>query len=156
MARWGVAIVAAVPFATLAGILRQLPDPWTDGAAMPWSHALGHAAVLAAAMGAHAACYALWQPHAPNRMLVNEFLTRMWFVLSGLALVGAHGDYGALFLIMAAPWAVASWCTHYLVLRREASYRADSNAALLGLFLVGLALMALVCVRLQMADDAAF
>lgn len=148
-------MLAVAPFATLAGVLKQLPDPWTAGAAMPWSHALGHTALLAVALGAHAACYALWQPHAPNRMLVNEFLTRGWFVLSGLALVGAHGGYGALFLVMAAPWAVASWCTHYLVLRREGVYRADSNAALLGLFLLGLALMALVCVRLEQADGAA-
>lgn len=155
MDRRAVAVLATAPFVTLAGVLRQLPDGWSAPAAMPWTSAAGHAALLFALMGAHAWCYALWAPHAPNRMLVNEFLTRMWFVLFGLLAVGVHGDYGALFLLMAAPWAVASWCTHYLILRSQGGYRAGSNLALLGLFLLGLALMGLVCVKLAQGDAMA-
>src|SRR5688572_2962407 len=140
MDRRAVAVMAVAPFVTLSGVLKQLPGAASSLAPMPWTHAVAHTALLALLVAAHAWCYALWQPHAPNRMLVNEFLTRMWFVLLGLALVGAHGDYGALYLIMAAPWAVASWCTHYLVLRRQGGYRAGGNVAMLGLFLLGLAL----------------
>lgn len=155
MDRRAVAVLATAPFVTLTGVLKQLPDAWAPSVSMSWPAAAGHAAVLATLMAAHAWGYALWTPHAPNRMLVNEFLTRMWFVLFGLLAVGMHGDYGALFLVMAAPWGVASWCTHYLVLRSQAGYRPGPNLAMLGLFLVGLALMALVCVKLTQGDLAA-
>jgi hypothetical protein len=101
-------------------------------------------------MAAHAWCYALWTPHAPNRMLINEFLTRSWFVLFGLLLVSSQGDAGPLYLVMAAAWAVASWCTFYIVLRTQKVYRALENLAQLGLFLVGLALMALLGIRISL------
>jgi hypothetical protein len=81
-------------------------------------------------------------------MLANEFLTRSWFVLFGLLVVSAHGDTGPLYLVMAAAWAVAAWCTHYLVLRMHRAYRPVEHLAQLGLFLVGLALMALLGIRL--------
>jgi hypothetical protein len=150
--RRAVAVLAVAPFVTLAGVLRQLPGGTDSLAPMPWPHAAGHAALLLGLMAAHAWGYAQWQPHAPNRLLVNEFLTRMWFVLFGLILVGLHGDYGSLFFLLAAPWAVASWCTHYLVLRGQGAYSAGGNLAMLGLFLLGLALMALVCVKLTLGD----
>jgi hypothetical protein len=99
-------------------------------------------------MAAHARCYSLWTPHAPNRMLVNEFLTRSWFVLFGLLVVAAHGDTGPLYLVMASAWGVAAWCTHYLVLRSQKGYRVLENLAQHGLFLLGLALMGLLSIRL--------
>ena len=150
-----VAVLAVAPFITLSGVLRQLPDclsyPW----AMPWVNSVGHSTLLLGLMGAHAWCYARWQPHAPNRILVNEFLTRLWFVVFGLLAVGSIGTYGGLFLVMASAWAVASWCTYYLVFRQQEAYRPGVNTAILGLFLLGLALIALICVKLDAADAAA-
>jgi hypothetical protein len=145
--RRGMAILAVVPFVVLAGVLKQLPDAVTGAPLQPWPHAAVHSIILLGLMVAHAACYRLWVPHAPNRMLVNEFLTRSWFVLFGLVLIGMHGDMGPIFLLLAAPWAVASWCTHYLILRRQRCYRVLENIAILGLFLLGLALMGLLCIR---------
>ncbi|MHB1261094.1 MAG: hypothetical protein ACYC2H_05200 [Thermoplasmatota archaeon] len=139
--------LALAPFATLAGVIRQVPS--TPGLEpMPWWQALAHTVVLLALMAAHAKCYALWTPHAPNRMLVNEFLTRAWFVIFGLLVVLGRGDTGPIYLVMAAAWGVAAWCTHYLVLRSQKGYRALENLAQLGLFLVGLALMALMAIRI--------
>ncbi len=136
-----------VPFVTLAGVLHQVPvTPEVD--LMPWWQAAGTTLLLLALMATHAVCYALWTTHAPNRMLVNEFLTRAWFVIFGLMAVFRHGDTGPIYLVMAAAWAVASWCTHYLVLRSQKSYRTLENLAQHGLFLVGLALMALVAIRI--------
>ena len=155
MDRRAVAVLATGPFVTLAGVLRQVPDWLTHPAAMPWRNSIVHSLVLLGLVAAHAWCYALWQPHAPNRILVNEFLTRLWFALLGLLAVGGTTDYGGLFLVMAAAWAVASWCVHYLLLRKQGSYRVGANIAMLGLFLLGLALMALVCLELQAGDDAA-
>src|SRR5205085_4601582 len=106
-------------YIALAGILRQVPDGFTVPMPMPWSHAVLHSVILFGLMSAHAVCYRLWTPHAPNRMLVNEFLTRIWFILFGLLVIGMAGDEAPIFFVMAAPWAVASWCTHYLLLRRE-------------------------------------
>ena len=144
--RVGWTMVAAC-FVTLAGVLHAMPAHPGAGP-MPWWQAAGHAALLLALMAAHAFCYAAWTRHAPNRMLVNEFLTRSWFVLFGLLVVSAHGDTGPIYLVMAAGWAVASWCTHYLVLRAQKGYRAVENLAQLGLFLLGLALMGLLGIRL--------
>ena len=42
---------------------------------------------------------------------------------------------------------MASWCTHYMVLRGQGAYRALENLAQHGLFLVGLALSILVALR---------
>lgn len=142
--------MAVATFATLAGVLRQVPaQPGAVG--MPWWQAGGAAAVLFALMLPHASRYAAWAPHSPNRLLVNEFLLRSGFVLAGLLVVSAHGDTGPIYLVMAAAWAVASWCTHYLVLRSQGGYRATENLAQLGLFLVGLALMGLIGIRLAAA-----
>lgn len=155
MDRRAVAVMAVAPFVTLAGVLRQLPSQASSLQPMPWTSAVLHGAALFLLVSAHAWGYARWQPHAPNRLLVNEFLTRAWFVLLGLLAVGVHGEYGALYLVMAAPWAVASWCTHYLVLRQQGRYGFGGNLAILGLFLLGLALIALVCVKLTVADASA-
>ena len=139
--------MAAATFVTLAGVLHALPARPGSGT-MPWGPAAAGSALLLGLMAAHAFGYAAWTAHAPNRILVNEFLTRACFVLVGLLVVSAHGDTGPLYLVMAAAWAVASWCTHYLVLRAQQAYRPVENLAQLGLFLVGLALMALLGIRL--------
>lgn len=138
---------AIAPFAALGGVLRQVPVAPGLGPT-PWWQAAAQAALLLGLMAAHASCYALWTPHAPNRMLVNEFLTRSWFVLFGLLVVQHRGDTGPIYLVMAAAWGVASWCTHYLILRSQQGYRAPDNLAQMGLFLVGLALMALLAIRI--------
>src|SRR5687767_9735656 len=112
---WTLAVTA---FATLAGVLHAFPAS-PGAAAIPWWLAAAGSALLLGLMAAHAFGYAAWTPHAPNRVLVNEFLTRAGFVLLGLLVVSMHGDTGPLYLVMAAAWAVASWCTHYLVLRAQ-------------------------------------
>jgi hypothetical protein len=140
--------LALAPFCGLAAVLLQVPGTVASAEPMPAWQAAAHTAVLFGLMAAHSWCYAAWTPHAPNRMLVNEFLTRSWFVLFGLLLVSAQGDAGPLYLVMAAAWAVASWCTHYLVLRTQKGYRALENLAQHGLFLLGLALMALLGIRI--------
>jgi hypothetical protein len=139
-ARWTFAVA---PFATLAGVLRHMPEP-SGGGPMPWLHAAGRSAVLLALLGWHSWCYARWSPAAPNRMLVNEFLTRTWFVLFGLLVVGLGADTGGVYLALASGLAVASWCVHYLVLRSQGAYRALENLAQHGLFLLGIALSILV------------
>lgn len=149
-----MAVLTVAPYITLSGVLKQLPDWMSFPDAMPWPNAVGHTVLLFGLMGLHAWCYSLWQPAAPNRMLINEFVTRTWFVLFGLVLVGAQTEYGAIYLILAAPWGVASWCTHYLLLRRQERYDAATNTAVLGLFLLGLVLMALLCFRLEASDAA--
>jgi hypothetical protein len=140
--------LALAPFAGLGVVLRSMPGLASRANAMPAWEAAGHTLVLLGVMGLHSWCYSLWTPHAPNRMLVNEFLTRSWFVLFGLLLVSTQGDAGPLYLVMAAAWAVASWCTHYLVLRTQKGYRPLENLGQHGLFLVGLALMALLGIRI--------
>jgi hypothetical protein len=140
VARWTFALV---PFATLAGVLHQMPGRPGAGA-MPWSQAGLDAAVFFALLALHSFCYERWSEHAPNRMLVNEFLTRTWFVLFGLLVLGLQADTGGVYLAMAAGLAVASWCLHYIVLRSQGRYRALENLAQLGLFLLGVALSILV------------
>jgi hypothetical protein len=114
---------------------------------MPWSHAGVHAAILLGLMGLHSFCYARWSEHAPNRMLVNEFLTRTWFVLFGLLVVGLNADTGGVYLALGSGLAVASWCVHYIVLRSQGRYRALENLAQQGLLLLGVALSILVALR---------
>lgn len=155
MDRRASAVLAVAPFVALSGVLKQLPDAADGGGPMPWSYAVAYTLLLLGLLGAHSWLYARWQPHAPNRILVNEFLTRLWLVLFGLLLVGLNGDYGGIYLVMAAAWAVASWCTHYLVLRQQGGYSAGVNLAMLGLYVLGLALMGLICVNLGLADRAA-
>jgi hypothetical protein len=139
--------LSLAPFVALVAVLHHLPGGAGDGG-MPWTHAAGNTLLLLGLMAAHAWCHALWTPHAPNRMLVNEFLTRSWFVVFGLLIVAARGDTGPLYLVMGAAWAVASWCTYYLVLRSQKAYRPAENLAQLGLFLLGLSLMALLAIRI--------
>lgn len=139
-ARWTFALA---PFATLAGIVHGFPQR-LGGGPMAWPHAIANAALLLALLGWHSWCYARWSEAAPNRMLVNEFLTRTWFVLFGLAVVGVQADTGGVYLALAAGLAVASWCVHYLVLRSQGRYLALENLAQLGLFLVCIALSILV------------
>src|SRR5688572_18014243 len=110
--------LAFLPFAGLAYVLRRLPEG-RSGAAMPWSHALAHAAVLAALLLAHAMCYERWHPRAPGRILLNELLTRAWFTAFGTLLVGLHGPNGPWFLALAAPWAALTWLVHRDQVRKE-------------------------------------
>ncbi|MFO1534504.1 MAG: hypothetical protein ABR586_02450 [Thermoplasmatota archaeon] len=136
--------LAALPYAGLAAVLKQVPDAATSLQPMPWSHAAGHALVLLALMGAHAACYQRWSRGAPGRIAANELLTRLWFVALGSLVVQAHPDGpGALFLLGGLLWASLSWLTHLALARRQGGYRALPNVALLGLFLLGLALLGL-------------
>lgn len=139
---------AIAPFATLAAVLRQFPAEPGAVELIPTWQALTAAAVLFAAMAGHSLASSRWTPHAPNRMLVNEFLVRAAFALAGLVAVSLFGDTGPLYLVMASAWAVAAWCTHYLVLRMQGAYRVLENLAQHGLFLLGLALMGLIAVRL--------
>jgi hypothetical protein len=139
--------MVAATFATLAAVLHAIP-PHPGAGPMPWWQAIAYTGLLLTLMAAQAFSYAAWTPHSPNRILVNEFLTRSWFGLFGLLVVSAHGDTGPLYLVMASGWAVAAWCTHYLVLRLHGAYRPVENLAQLGLFLVGLALMGLMAIRL--------
>ncbi len=143
LARWTFAVV---PFATLAGILHQVPERAAEPP-MPWSHAAANAVLLLALLGWHSWCYERWSKAAPNRVLVNEFLARTWFVLFGLLAVGLNADTGGVYLALASGLAVAAWCTHYIILRAQGSYRALENLAQHGLFLVGIALSILVALR---------
>jgi hypothetical protein len=145
-AKW---VLAVGPFIALAAVLHRLPDPHGGLNADAWPHAIVHTTILFGLMAAHAACYRRWSAASPNRMLVNEFLTRIWFVVFGLLLVGMAGDQAPIFAVMAAPWAVASWCTHYLLLRGQGSYVVATNLTVLGVFLLGLALMGLIAVTIS-------
>jgi hypothetical protein len=136
---------ALLPYAGLAVVLKQVPDAATSFQPMPWSHAAGHALVLLGLMSAHAACYRRWSVGAPRRIAANELLARLWFVAFGFLVVAAHPfGRGGLFLLGALAWALLSWLTHLALARRDGRYRALPNVALLGLFLLGLALLALV------------
>lgn len=143
--------MALATFVTLGGVLHQFPAHAGSAQLLPWWQAFASATLLFLLMALHAFGSAAWTPHAPNRMLVNEFLVRSCFGLLGLLVVAAHGDTGAIYLVMASAWVVAAWCTHYLLLRAQKGYRAVENLAQQGLFLVGLALMALVGIRLALA-----
>lgn len=145
-----MAVMAILPFGVLAAVLRQLPMWYNGLAPQGWAWGAANAAVLLALMAWHAASYARWAETSPNRMLVNEFLTRAWLGLFGLVGVGLVGDTGAMYLLMAASWGVASWCVHYLVLRGQGCYRALENLGMLGVYLVGLALIALMQVRIAL------
>jgi hypothetical protein len=141
--RW---TLAAAPFLALALVLRHLPAAPGAGP-MPWAQAAGWAAALAAALGWNAALCARWSEHAPNRILANEFLARSWFALLGLWVVGLNADTGGIYLAIASGLAVASWCTHYLILRAQGRYLALENLAQHGLYLVAIALAILVALR---------
>lgn len=137
------------PFVTLAAVLRQLPALADAATPAGWAPAAAVSAGLFVLAAASSFGHERWATHSPNRILVNEFVARTFFVVAGFAVVAGR-DTAPLYLLMGAAWGVASWCTHYLFLRRQGTYRALENLAQLGLFLLGLALMALVSVRLAL------
>lgn len=139
--------LALLPFAALVPVLRLVPNAATAFQPMPWSHAAGHAVVLAGLMAAHAACYARWNLGAPRRIAQNEALTRLWFVTFGFLVVAGHKPTGLLYASLALPWAALSWQTHRRFVARDGGYRFTANLGLLGLFLFGLALIGLIGVR---------
>lgn len=120
-------LAAPLPFAALAGILQA----W-----VPRGQAGGHAALLFGLMVAHALCYARWQPHAPRRILVNEWLARLWFVVYATLLVQARSDVGAMMLGLGTAWASCTAILHARLVRR--GYRSAENVLQLGVFLLGL------------------
>lgn len=130
MARKAAAIgVVSLPYVALAVAVREL-------VAWPWAAA--NAAILAAALGAHAACYALWQPHRPRAILLNEFLTRAWFAVYAVIVASWVGASLAFVAGFGAAWTALTWAVHARLVRD--GYRAAENALLLGLFVLGLAL----------------
>ena len=120
-------MAAPLPFAGLAAILQA----W-----VPRGQAMGHAALLLVLMVAHALCYARWQPRAPRRILVNEWLARLWFVVYAALLVQSRSEAGNVMLALGAAWAVLSGAAHTVLVQR--GYRAGENVAQLGIFLFGL------------------
>lgn len=134
---------AAAPFVLLAAVLQLLPLPPARLGPVPWSWAIGNAALLFGAFVAHTVCYARWQPHAPRRILVNEALARLWFVAYGVILVGRATPHGFVFLLLALPWAALCWEVHRADVRRR-GYDVAWNLAAWGLFLLGLALFELL------------
>src|SRR5262249_44292290 len=132
----------ATPYAGLALVLKQVPDAASRPLPMPWSHAAGNALLLFGLMALHAACYAPWSPGAPRRIAATELLTRLWFAAFGLLVVAAHPlGHAASFLAAGLAWSGLSWLTHLAMTRRNGGYCALPNTALLGLFLLGLALL---------------
>lgn len=120
-------LAAPLPFAALAALLQA----WVST-----RHAIGHAALLLVLMVAHALCYARWQPRAPRRILVNEWLARAWFVVYAALLVQARSDAGIVMLGLGATWAGVSGVVHTVLVR--SGYRAAENVLQLGVFLLGL------------------
>lgn len=148
MRRAGAFALAALPFAALAAVLRQVPSAASAFQPMPWWQAVLHAAVLLGLMAAHAACYARWSRGAPRRIELNEGLTRLWFVAFGYLVVAAHRPTGPLYLALALPWAALSFEAHRATVRRRGAYAAVASLANHGLFQVGLALIGLLAIRL--------
>jgi hypothetical protein len=137
--------LAAAPFVGLAIVLKQVPDAATSFQPMPWSHAAAYALVLLGLVALHAHFCAKWSPAAPRRIATNELLVRLLLVTFGLLIVAAHPHgQGGLFLLGGLLWAALSWLTHRSLAWKEGGYRALPNVALLGLFMLGLALLALV------------
>ncbi|MEK6985860.1 MAG: hypothetical protein AABX89_05730 [Candidatus Thermoplasmatota archaeon] len=143
----GRVALALLPFAALAPVLRLVPNAATAFQPMPWSHAAGHALVLAGLMAAHAACYARWSVGAPRLIAQNEAFTRLWFVTFGFLVVAGHKPTGGLYLALALPWAALSFLAHRRFALRDGGYRFTTNFGLLGFFLLGLALIGLIGVR---------
>lgn len=126
--------LAVVPYAAIGAVLLALLPPW---------QAIGNAALLLALMAAHAACYRLWQPHAPRRILVNELLTRLWFATYVVLLGGLLGGSLAV-AALAFPVAVSSWLVHRRFVR--GGYQAAQNVLQLGVFLLLLGTLLVVAV----------
>lgn len=124
------AIASTLPYAAIAVVLRQWP--------LPWLEAIGHASLLLALMAAHAACYRLWQPHAPGRILANELLARLWFATYALLLAGLlDGDLAV--LALGFPLAVSSWLVHRRLVAR--GYGLAQNVLHLGVLLLLLVML---------------
>lgn len=123
--------LAGVPYVTLAFALH--------GVTSSWPQALGNAGLLFGLMWAHATCYALWQPYAKGRILLNELLTRLWFALDAVLVAGWLDLDLRLVGTVGLVWAVASWGLHRRLVRT--GYVVVDNVALLGLFLAGLAVV---------------
>lgn len=140
-------LAAVLPFLLLAPALRYVPVPPADAAPIPWLHATGHAALLLGLLSAHTWCYARWQPHAPRRILANELMARAWFAVYGALVVGRATDAGPAFLLVALPWAGLAWEVHRQDVGKR-GYDVPWNLANWGVFLLGLALMELVAVRI--------
>ncbi len=143
----GSVALAVSPFAALAVVLKQVPDAATSFQPMPWSHALGHAAVLLGLMAAHTACYTRWSRGAPGRIAANEALARLWFVAFGFLVVAGHKPTGPLYLALGLGWTALSFLTHRAFVRRQDGYRTLPSLGLWGLFLLGLALVGLLCIK---------
>jgi hypothetical protein len=136
--------LAAAPFAGLAVVLKQVPDAATSFQPMPWSHAAAHALVLFGLVALHAHFCAKWSPAAPGRIATNELLVRLLLMTFGFLIVAAHPHgQGGLFLLGGLLWAALSWLTHRSLAWRQGGYHTLPNVALLGLFMLGLALLAL-------------
>lgn len=116
--------LSVAPYAAIAAILLAIVPPW---------HAVAHAALLLVLMAAHAACYQVWQPHAPGRILVNELLTRLWFATYLVLLVGML-DGAIVVAVLAFPLVVSSWLVHRKLVRR--GYDAAENVLHLGVVLL--------------------
>ncbi|MEK6976154.1 MAG: hypothetical protein AABY18_07415 [Candidatus Thermoplasmatota archaeon] len=117
--------LAVAPYAALAIVLHGLP--------LSWPAAIGNAALLLGLMAAHAWCYSLWQPHAPDRILANELLTRLWFATDVVLLVGLL-DGALVVAALAFPLAVSSWLVHRRLVVR--GYRVAENLLHLGIVLL--------------------
>jgi hypothetical protein len=127
-------VLAVAPYVAIAAVLLALLPPW---------QAIGNAALLFGLMAAHAACYRLWQPHAPRRILLNELLTRLWFATYLVLLVGLL-DGALVVAALGFPMAVSSWAVHRQLLAR--GYDAAQNVLQLGVFLLLLALILVAAV----------
>jgi hypothetical protein len=135
--------VAIVPFAALAAVVARFPF---KGDMLPWWQGALHAAALLGLVAAHATCYERWHPRAPTRILVNEFLARMWFLLYALLVVDHLGGRAGWYVAMGAPWAVLTWLVHRDQVAKR-GYQWAEAVAILGLFLAGLAIVALLTLQ---------
>lgn len=123
-------LLTPLPFAALAYALLDLP--------ISRLRAVGNAALLFVLMVAHAACYARWQPRAPNRILVNELLARLWFAVYAILIAGLLGG-NMLAAALGLPLAFASWQVHRA--RLNGTYHVVDNVVQLGIYLALLAVV---------------
>jgi hypothetical protein len=121
--------LAVAPYAAIAAVLLALVPPW---------QAVGNAALLLGFMAAHATCYRLWQPHAPQRILANELLTRLWFA-TYVVLIAGLLDGAMAVAALAFPLAFTSWLLHRRLV--QGGYQAAQNVLQLGVFLLLLTLL---------------
>lgn len=124
MPRRAAWLVTPLPFAALGYVLQDLP--------ISRVRAVGNAVLLFGLMVAHATCYARWQARAPNRMLVNELLARLWFAVY-IILVAGLLDGSLAAAALGLPLAFASWQVHRA--RLNGTYHAVDNVVQLGVYL---------------------